>query len=429
MKKYKPVLLISLCLCFVLSGCNALRFSSIDDLISPISPSGDEALVQRAVDEYCKNGYSIKIASSGGHTSSYVFYDLDNDKHDEAIAFYEPNDNLGTVNMAVLKEENKNWRVIYNLVGEGTDVSSVDFSDLNNDGISEIIVCWRAISKSNNYNLCVYNQIIRDNEYSLKMIGKPITAGEFVSIDLNEDGVNELVVLTVGTTSQSPKAKLYSYNKTQMLIGDTKLDSRITAFDTIVVGETDEGPSIYVDAICSGDKRVTEFLYWSNYYKSIVSPFYSYNTTHTSDTVRNNSLSCEDVDGDGEIEIPLDKSVKKLPSNVNCQNWVSYKKTVLNHNAYSYSVAGDGYYIVLTDDEFKKLTPTYDKNARELVLSNDKEECFRIITTTKSSYDGASFDGYEELFSDSGYVYLAKVNKKSAVSITINDLKNKLKTY
>lgn len=429
MKKMKLPLLISLCLCFIFSGCSTLRFSSIDDLISPISPSGDEALVQRAVDEYCKSGYSIKIASSGGHTSSYIFSDLDNDKKKEAIAFYEPNDSLGTINMAVLKEKNNNWSVIYNLVGDGSDVSSVEFSDLNNDERPEIIVSWKAISKSSNYNLCVYEQGENDGKYSLKMIGKPVTAGEFVSIDLNEDGVNELVILSVGTSSTSPKAKLYSYNKRQNLIGDTKLDSRIVDFEKITVGNTDEGPSIYVDAICTGEKRVTEFLYWSNYYKSIVSPFYSYNTTHTSDTIRNNNLNCADIDDDKEIEIPLDKSVKGLSKGISCQNWVIYKKTVLNHKAYSYCVSSDSYYVVLNNDEFKMLTPKYDSNTRELIFYNGKEECFRILTAMKSSFDSDSYNDYSELFSDSGFVYLARVNKKCSVSITIDDLKNKVKTY
>ena len=75
------------------------------------------------------------------------------------------------------------------------------------------------------------------------------------------------------------------------------------------------------------------------------------------------------------------------------------------------------------------LTPKYDSNTRELIFYNGKEECFRILTAMKSSFDSDSYNDYSELFSDSGFVYLARVNKKCAVSITIDDLKNKVKTY
>ncbi len=59
--------------------------------------------------------------------------------------------------MAVLSKADNSWRVIDNITGEGVDVNCVDFSDLNNDGTEEIIVCWGIISKSTTSNLCVYS--------------------------------------------------------------------------------------------------------------------------------------------------------------------------------------------------------------------------------------------------------------------------------
>lgn len=90
MKKLRAFLIL-LSLSLLLTGCSNFRLSSsIDDLISPVSPSGDNAGVQNAVDEYCKSGYLIKIPSSGDYTTSFIFHDLDKDKEDEAIAFLSP---------------------------------------------------------------------------------------------------------------------------------------------------------------------------------------------------------------------------------------------------------------------------------------------------------------------------------------------------
>ncbi|MGN1202617.1 MAG: hypothetical protein ACI4RF_04925, partial [Eubacterium sp.] len=148
MKKFKAFLVI-LSLSLLLTGCNNFRLAtSIDDLISPVSPSGDNAGVQNAVDEYCKAGYLIKIPTGGDYTTSFIFYDLDGDKNDEAIAFYEPSDERGTTSLAVLKKTDNKWSVVENIKGEGSDVRSVDFCDVNNDGVDEILVCWSIISKS-----------------------------------------------------------------------------------------------------------------------------------------------------------------------------------------------------------------------------------------------------------------------------------------
>lgn len=68
---------------------------------------------------------------------------------------------------------------------------------------------------------------------------------------------------------------------------------------------------IYADALCAdGSSMVTEFIYWSDYYNSIISPFYSYSTGRTKETIRSSQVTCRDIDGDGCIEIPEDTSSK-----------------------------------------------------------------------------------------------------------------------
>ena len=88
---------------------------------------------------------------------------------------------------------------------------------------------------------------------------------------------------------------------------------------------------------------VTEFIYWSDYYNSIISPFYSYSTGRTKETLRSSQVTCRDIDDDGYIEIPEDTSSKKQSSEITSQNWVNYGNTVLSHKCYSFSCKRDGY--------------------------------------------------------------------------------------
>ncbi len=432
MKKIK-ILLLVLCIVFLFSGCSSFRLAtSIDDLISPISPSGDNAGVQNAVDEYCKGGYLIKIPSSGDYATSFVFYDLDGDEQDEAIAFYEPSSALGTVNMAVLnKNADGKWSVVDNIQGNGTAVHRVDFSDVNNDGNAEIIVCWSLISKSTNFNLEVYRYENTDGSYSLAAVDDPVTAGEFICADVNDDGANELLVFTVGTSSESARAALYSFkNNEKRLLGETKLDGTISSFSTITAGKTDEGTSVYADAVRSdGNSMVTELIYWSNYYDSIVSPFYSYSTGRTKETARSSMISSKDIDGDGVIEIPTDEDVSSLPEQITAQSWVKYESTVLKHKCYSYSCKRDGYSLIVDDKLFSKVNVEYDNDRRELTVLNDEQVCFGIVTVLKSAYNPSEYKDYEEIFSNSGFVYLAKTDENSDINITIDDLKNMIKSY
>lgn len=435
MKKLR-VLLVVLCLSLLLAGCSNFRLAtSIDDLITPVSPSGDNAGVQNAVDEYCKAGYLIKIPSSGKYTTSFVFYDLDNDGTDEAVSFYEPSDDRGTVSLAVLKKGNDKWSVVDDIKGDGADVESVDFCDVNNDGRVEILVCWNVIAKSTNSKISVYNQTQSDEGYSLEQFDDSIIAGEFICADVNGDGINEVVTFNIGSSAESPTAELYSFaDNSKQRIGRTKLDSTIISFENIIAAETTEGMSIYADALkADGSSMVTEFLYWSDYYDSIVSPFYSYSSGKTTETTRSSIINSKDIDGDGEVEIPVDGKAANLPKQITAQNWMIYKNTVLNHKCYTYSCKRDSYSLLVDDDLFSDVSVRYDNDNRimTLVSKDGEQEYFSIIAVISSAYnaDELSLQGYTEIFTNSGFIYLAKINEQADISFTIDDLKNMIKSY
>lgn len=427
MKKV-TIVLLAILLCFSFSACRSLRISSIDDLIAPVSPSGEDADILAAVDDYCKGGYSIKIPSTGNYTTSFIIHDLDGDGKDEAIAFFEPADTIGVVNMTVLTKGITSWHVVGSIAGDGTDVNCVDFSDVNNDGQEEIIVCWSKLSNSVTSNLCIY---CVGSDFMPVLTVDSITACDFVSVDINDDGENELLVFNFASTVSSPKAELFKINgESRSLIGETKLDSTIASIKNITCSKTDEGTSVFVDAMRSnGDSMVTELLYYSNYYNSVISPFYSYSSGRTKETTRSNTILCSDIDDDGEIEIPLDRSAPGLPNEITAQNWVSYNNTVLNHKAYSLACKKDKYVLRLSDEIISQMTVAYDESARELLIGDGTNDLIRLRTVIKSSYSSDDYSSYTQIFSDSGFVYLAIVNESVDGNITIDELKNSIKPY
>lgn len=415
------------------SGCSFRLASSVNDLISAVAPFGENADVKSALDSFLSNGYSLKNPSSGEYITSYNFYDLDGDEKEEAVAFYEPNDNLGTIRMAIIKEYSGKWEVVSDISGYGDDAYRLDFADLNNDGKDEIIVCWNNISNSNSHLFVVYNLKFEDKKFEVKQINKDeIYLNNYVIVDFNQTGNNDILMFEINSgTKTSAKAELYSLNDNNLrLKGETKLDSRVISYRNINVEKAEGDIRVYADAIGSNGNSIrTEVIYWSNMYDSIVSPFYSYSTGRTSGTSRGCLVNSCDINEDERIEIPTDTTVKGLPKNIKPLNWKIYNKTILVHTNYSLYVKDDNYNVIIPDKYFKNISATYNKKTREMTVINKKTKTavFSIMPVLKAVYDEKSYQGYSIILDKSGYYYLAKTSNDKDIKISIDELKQYIK--
>lgn len=431
--KYIKVFLCVVLIVALFSGCSFRLASSVNDLISAVAPFGENADVKSALDSFLSNGYSLKNPSSGGYITSYNFYDLDGDEKEEAVAFYEPNDNLGTIRMAIIKEYSGKWEVVSDISGYGDDAYRLDFADLNNDGKDEIIVCWNNISNSNSHLFVVYNLKFEDKKFEVKQINKDeIYLNNYVIVDFNQTGNNDILMFEINSgTKTSAKAELYSLNDNNLrLKGETKLDSRVISYRNINVEKAEGDIRVYADAIGSNGNSIrTEVIYWSNMYDSIVSPFYSYSTGRTSGTSRGCLVNSCDINEDERIEIPTDTTVKGLPKNIKPLNWKIYNKTILVHTNYSLYVKDDNYNVIIPDKYFKNISAAYNKKTREMTVINKKTKTavFSIMPVLKAVYDEKSYQGYSIILDKSGYYYLAKTSNDKDIKISIDELKQYIK--
>lgn len=431
--KYAKAIVCVLLVCVMLSGCSFRMASSIDDLISPVSPFGDNADIQSAMDSYVKNGYSLKTPNDGDYISSYNFYDIDGDGAEEAFAFYEPSDELGTIDMAVIKKTDDRWQVVENIKGDGKDIHSIAFNDVNGDKNYDILICWDVISNSSNHELSVYQYKANDNGAELKRIDESITINNYICVDYDNDSVDEILLFEINTgNSSSVKSELYSLKGNHFsLLGETKLDSHITAYTKLRIENAENDIRVYADAIGSdGSSMLTEIIYWSDGYGTIISPFYSYSTGRTKDTSRSAMIASQDINDDGLIEIPTDKNLKNLPSAVCAVDWKIYKNTTLIHTDYSLLVKDDGYFVLIPDEYISSISVKYDSENR-LMTVNDKsgkKTVFEIMPVLKATYEESSYKGYTVILEDSGYYYLAKCSNDTDIKITIDNLKAYIKS-
>ncbi len=433
--KYIKCILCILVVSLFFTACNFKVSSSIDDLISPISPIGDDNIdVKAALDEYAKNGYELKTPTYGKHITSYTYYDLDGDKEKEAIAFYEPSDNLGTIDMVVIRKEKDGFKVEERIKGDGKDIHSLDFVDVNGTGKKEMVVCWDVISNSSSHEMCVYKVNKKNDSISLSKLGESVSINNYIAADMNNDSIDELLVFKLGSGSSSyAGAEVYSYtNDKARVLGKTKLDSHISGYNELKIEKIDnEYNRVYADAISSsGSSMLTEIVYWSDSYGTIISPFYSYSSGRTKGTSRNAMITSRDINSDGRIEIPIDEKLSSLPKQISCINWKVYKKSILIHTDYTLSCINDRYVVIIPDKYINKISVKYDGKTRMMTVSSkdSNQEVFRIIPVLKATYDESKYQGYSMILDNSGYCYLAKTAGNSDIDISIKDLKTFIKS-
>ncbi len=419
-------------ICLTFSGCNFSIASSIDDLLSPVAPFGENASVQKAMDSYVNCTYSLKTPTYGDYITSYIFKDIDNDGVDEALCFYEPSDNLGSIFMALMQKSNDEWTVVCSLKGNGKDIYSVNFSDIDGDSTFEIIACWDAISNSTTHNMSIYRLANDNGAYSIEQLDGGVAVNNYHCIDLDNDGKQEIFVLiNDSNNSVSAKGQLYSVSNSKFrLLGETKLDGHITDYTNITSDIVDGRTRIYADAITStGDSMITEVVFWSDHYDNIVSPFYSYSTGLNKGTNRSAMVNSLDIDNDGMIEIPLDANIANMPQNVKAVDWKKYKNAVLVHSNYSLFIKDDNYIVLVPDDMFDKISVSYDFETRTLAVNDVQSNnlLYSVTLVLKSLYNEDDYSDYEFIMEHKGYYYLAKIGENS--SIDTQQLKDLVKSY
>ncbi|MBE6720462.1 MAG: VCBS repeat-containing protein [Ruminococcaceae bacterium] len=430
--KRAAVIPLMLVIAMVFSSCSFKISSSVDDLISPVSPFGDNADIKEAMDDFLPKGYSLKTPNQGEFITAYNFLDIDSDGKDEAIAFYEPSDNLGTLYMAVIKNSGDNWNVVENIEGFGADVSSLGFEDVTGNGKNDLIVCWDAISKSVNHELALYEYGSNKQNSKLNCFYHGITVNNYIAVDMTGDKTKELLLFEISSGNYSrAKAELYSFkNGSEELLGETKLDAHISSYINLTVENYDGENRVYADALgTDGSSLLTEMIYWSDGYDSIISPFYQYSSGLTSGTTRSVIIPSMDVNGDGRIEIPCDMGLKKLPKSVACCDWRVHKNDYLAHTDYSISPKKEKYLVIIPDKYIERIRVKYDVDNRLMTVFSTEGggEVFSVKSVLKARYKKKDYKDYTRILEDKGYYYLAKASNNKNINITVEDLKSLIK--
>lgn len=297
----------------IFSGCNALTFNSPENLIRPPKLSGEDGELQAAFEKAVseQGEYILKYPSGGEYRSAFVRHDCDGDGADEAFVFYSLKSEEMSVYMYMLDFVDGEWIPQGALPGDGIDVHSIEFCDLNSDGVDEIFIGWNPLDSKANKKLAVYcaQEDKKTLSYNVLAI-ESYTA--MYTVDIDSDGEKEILLALINSTSDTytTQARLLKMTQTGSSyqiasVGQVNLYSGITSINAITAGLSGGRRYIYIDET-AGDSYLTEMLYWDNT-QNILSSAMQLDTVSVAEfpTSRSLNLVCTDINKDGELEIPV----------------------------------------------------------------------------------------------------------------------------
>ncbi len=308
--KLKKVISIALCAAMLLlsSGCS-LNFFSVESLMSPPSQSGKNGEVQEAFKKLmAEKTIQLRTPQSGDYQTSFVLFDVNGDEQEEAIVFYTDSEIDTSVRMTFMECVNDTWVISADVKGAGSGVFDVSFSDMDNDGVYEILVGWTLFDTKTAKIVSVYEVSVGEKGvFTLNTLGNEYYNFKSVT-DFNGDEKDDLVLVHLDDTGETQKSyfRCFSLSKNNDFIkySDVKLDNHISSVSKIqydtVHRRGEPCKRVFIDCIKTETSMFTEVLYWDSEDLKIVRDIKNPVTA----TLRSSKIYCRDIDGDGLLEIP-----------------------------------------------------------------------------------------------------------------------------
>ena len=307
----KRILSITLVIAMLLlsSGCS-LNFFSTDALLKPPALTGKSGEVQKAFNKLMSGkNFQLKTPSKGDYKSAFVLYNLDEDSEEEALVFYTDSSTDTSVRIAVFDCVKDTWILVTDIKGSGSGVHDVSFPDLNGDNLPEIVVAWSLFENKLTKMLSIYCvNTENNNQFEIETL-----ANEYFNtktyIDLNANGVKDLLLVYLDDSGEVQNSYFRAFSLDQgntiVKFSELLLDSSITSvsainYDSITFGEK-EYTRVFIDCLKSDTSIFTEVISWD----LSVSKANRVILDSAKETLRNSKLLTQDIDNDGNFEIPV----------------------------------------------------------------------------------------------------------------------------
>ena len=293
MKKIRILVLLALAALF-LSGCN---MRTVDQMYClPKRPQSYNNL-QSTMDA-AMTGHEYCAPISGENQQTVQMADLDGDGIHEYLVFTKCSDEM-PLQILIFNQREDEYYLSDVIRSTGSAFELVEYVQMDGKGGMELVV-GRQVSDQVVRSLCVYTftdgqaQQLLSTNYS-----------KFITCDLDSDSLVELMVIRPGqTAADKGVCELYGITGGVMeRYNEATLSGPVDALKRVIQGKLLGGvPAVFVGSTVEGNAIITDV------YTVVDGQFRNVSLSNESGTsvktLRNYYVYADDVDSDGEVELP-----------------------------------------------------------------------------------------------------------------------------
>lgn len=303
MKKRIGLLSLLMLAALLFSGCTA---RNIEEMYALPRRSDSYNQLQTTIDS-AMYGMSYSAPRAGENQQTVQMADLDGDGVDEYLIFAKGATEKPLQVIILRQDTDGRCRVMEVISSNGTAFEQVEYAQLDDRPGYELII-GRQLSDQVLRSVSVYTFTERGAELML-MNGY----AKFQTCDLNQDGIQELLVLRPGESgSVRGMAVLYSTENGMIQRSvETELSENTENIRRIVSGKLQDGsPAVFVSSSLDESAIVTDvFAIQEERFTNIS---FSTEADTSVQTLSNFYIYAEDIDSDGILEIPSLLTMKSI---------------------------------------------------------------------------------------------------------------------
>lgn len=287
----------------LLSGCAS---GSVEDVLRVPELPSEFMEFNDELNKIKASGMELIAPNSGTNRQSIQLTDFDGDGIDEGIAFFQETSNTYKVYAYIFKKVNDGYEVSAKIEGAGNAVENVTYADLLGNGENQLIIGW-SVSDSDARAVTVYEV---GNTEAKKLC--EIACLYYMVTDLDNNGVSDLSVVYEDPLDRMQKLAIYAKVEQSILFRSsvplTQAEGEILRIRTANVA--DEYPAVFVEMSFHDTGLITDVILWKD--GSLQNITYSERTGRSDTTARGYTIFCEDIDQDGNLEVPILQSFPRI---------------------------------------------------------------------------------------------------------------------
>ena len=315
-KKLLYLACLSLAL-LLLGGCS-LKFGD-GLLLLPKVPT-EYVQLQQQLNAILQDGAVYAVADSGTNRQAVQLVNLDGTGDDEALAFFRTES--GAYQVYAFRKEGERYTRIGMAEGYGTSLRAIYYPTLG-DGRLGLAMCW-GFDEGGSYGMTVYD--FGDQGMTVLM---DIQYADVAIEDIDGDGAQEMAFAVRDSVTGLYSARVCQFREDQYrVLYEVPMCLEVRSVANMQFGKVDRNQvGLYIDSLATTGGYVTDLIWYDG--RMAANRTIDQASGSGGKTWRPASVFCNDVDGDGRVDVPISHTFSYEPNEIELRSrldWVNYNE-------------------------------------------------------------------------------------------------------